>query len=125
MRSALALLAVLAPADDWNGLRGRIACAGDVNCDGTPDLLVAEPQSWAGVVSVLCGRDGVLLYSVFGRSRGDGFGRSLSGIGDADEDGHDDFVVGAQRLQVGTRVVEDSGYASSCTWSWASTIRWT
>lgn len=95
-----ALILALAPADEFDGLRSRLASAGDVNCDGMQDLLVASRGREIEVVWVLCGRDGSVLYSVAGDAPGDGFGQSLSGVGDVNQDGHADFVVGALPLQL-------------------------
>ncbi len=90
----LGLARCLGALDEWDGLRSRIASAGDVNCDGTPDLLLADREAEIATVWVLDGRSGWPVLSVAGESPGDGFGQSLSSAGDLDGDGRADFIVG-------------------------------
>lgn len=79
-----------------------VALPGDVNGDGTNDILVGSPEfsgagQNAGSVGVYSGVDGGLLYSIPGPSPFDFFGRSLVGLGDLDGDDRADFAVGANR----------------------------
>lgn len=79
-----------------------VAMPGDVNGDGTNDFIVGSPQfsgagQNAGSVGVYSGVDGSPLYTLFGPSPFDFFGRSIVGLGDLDGDGRDDFAVGANR----------------------------
>ncbi len=106
--ATLALARCPAPPDEWDGLRSRIASAGDVDRDGTPDLLVADREAELGTVWVLDGRDGCPLVSVLGEAPGDGFGCSLSAAGDVDGDGHADFIVGAWPVD-GPRAASTTG----------------
>jgi hypothetical protein len=53
------------------------------------------------------GADGSLLYEVTGEP-GELFGRAVTGLGDADADGFDDFAVGAPRA------ASAKGYAKVC-----------
>ena len=84
------------------GFGGSVACAGDVNGDGMPDLIVGAYRDDnngldSGSARVLSGSDGSVLYNFDGDSAGDNFGWSVSGAGDVNGDGIDDFIVGAPR----------------------------
>ena len=88
------------------GFGSSVSGAGDVNGDGFDDLIVGasfdSPNGFgSGSARVFSGVDGSLLYSFDGDgSRGPGFGDSfgvtVSGAGDVNGDGVDDFIVGAQ-----------------------------
>ena len=83
-----------------NSFGMSVSGAGDVNGDGTPDLIVGAHHDGnngrqSGSVRVLSGSDGSVLYSFDGDSAGDKFGSSVSGAGDVNGDEIDDFVVGA------------------------------
>jgi len=88
-----------------------VAAAGDIDHDGTPDLLVADPglEGERGAVWAISGKDGRVLHAVFGEAAGDGFGVDLRAAGDVDADGCADWIVGA-----GSRYYpkEMSGYAA-------------
>lgn len=75
-----------------------VAAAGDVNKDGTPDLLVgAFGQDGSGKAFVFSGKDGKLLHTFQAPQRqlGAGFGWSVASLGDLNADGVPDLVVGA------------------------------
>ena len=77
-----------------------VSGAGDVNGDGTPDLIVGASNddnngNDSGSVRVLSGLDGSTLFTFNGDSAGDGFGSSVSGAGDVNGDGRADLIVGA------------------------------
>lgn len=77
-----------------------VSAAGDVNGDGAVDFIVGAPQDDnnsmdSGMARVISGLDGALLYTFNGRVAGAEFGTSVSGVGDVNGDGFDDFVVGA------------------------------
>jgi hypothetical protein len=74
-----------------------VADAGDVNGDGTHDVIAGAPQSLTakrGYANVYSGVDGSVLGHFAGNALGDGFGASVSGAGDVDSDGFDDVIVG-------------------------------
>jgi hypothetical protein len=79
---------------------GRVvAGVGDVDRDGVPDVLVADPGSGdecRGAVWLLSGKDGTVLRSAFSEALGDGFGSDVRGAGDVDKDGVPDWIVGAR-----------------------------
>ncbi len=86
--------------DNYDGFGDAVGGAGDVNADGYDDILVGASSDddlgpSCGSVRVYSGFDGSLLYHFFGHKAGMRFGESLSGIGDIDGDGVDDFIVGA------------------------------
>ena len=92
------------PAYKGNGLGssfGRsVAAAGDVNSDGYADVIVGAYRdngngTNSGSISVFSGADDSRLYFIDGASSGDFFGLSVSGAGDINGDGFDDFIVGA------------------------------
>lgn len=93
--------------DDQTGSQfgSAIAGAGDLNQDGYADFIIGAPDGRAGEIEV-----GGMVYVYFGAENGPGtapdwvlhinqpnarFGTALSGAGDANGDGFDDFLVGA------------------------------
>ena len=82
-----------------------VASAGDLNDDGTPDVLVSNPAdsvdgaAGAGSASVLSGADGSTLLTLHSPNPGeDGrFGAALAGGRDVNGDGTPDIIVGAPR----------------------------
>ena len=70
-----------------------VAAAGDVNGDGTDDLIIgARFHEFARVVS---GIDGSTLYTFDNAAPGEYFGRAVSSAGDVNGDGFADVIVGA------------------------------
>jgi hypothetical protein len=81
--------------DGWSR---NVANAGDLNGDGVNDLIVAADRdsttSQAGRVDLLSGADGSLLYNFTGTSSFERYGAIISGAGDINNDGYDDFLIG-------------------------------
>jgi FG-GAP-like repeat/FG-GAP repeat/Dockerin type I domain len=87
-------------AGDWLG--EHIANAGDVNGDGVSDIIVGARKHGGtlGLATVLSGVDGSVLYRYQGFS-GANLGHSVSGIGDINADGFDDFAIGEFSMPFG------------------------
>ncbi|MCB9916604.1 MAG: FG-GAP repeat protein [Planctomycetes bacterium] len=88
-------------------LGAAVASAGDVNNDGFDDVLVGAPENFnvfltgEGYVRVYSGQNGSVLATLDGVNLQDAFGHAVSGLGDVNGDGHDDFLVGARLYSVG------------------------
>jgi len=79
----------------------EVANAGDVDGDGTADLLIAAPQAedssgvqQVGIVHVYSGVTLKPIYRLTGTLSLGRFGSAMAGIGDIDADGFDDFLIG-------------------------------
>jgi FG-GAP-like repeat/FG-GAP repeat len=82
-------------AGEQNGF--AVADAGDVNGDGTDDVVSGAPGTAndVGHAYVYSGTDGRTIARLHGRHHGDGFGAAVSGAGDVNGDGVPDLIVGA------------------------------
>lgn len=92
-------------AEDSSGI--TISSAGDVNNDSYDDILIAasandDAGTGAGAVYLIYGQASALTSASLstaveftGEAAGDAAGNSVSGAGDVNMDGYDDFLVGA------------------------------
>lgn len=92
------LLEVNGDPGDYTGY--SLCALDDLNSDGVPELVVAEPYDDTnghnrGRVRVLSGADGAELDVVYGLSDSSYFGLVLATLGDVDGDGVRDLGVGA------------------------------
>ena len=87
-------------------LGNAVTGAGDVNGDGHPDIGVgairaAYQGSQSGRAYVFSGLDGSILLRFDGAAVSDFLGGTLSGVGDVNDDGKDDLIVGATGSDLG------------------------
>lgn len=76
-----------------------VESAGDVDGDGTQDVIAGAPYS--GRAYVYSGKDGHTLFTLRAENDSDAFGQHVSSAGDVDHDGHADFLVGAPANNAG------------------------
>ncbi len=80
---------------------------GDLDKDGVPEIVIGTPYGTGGgpygggVVSVLSGSNGSLLYEFDGDDSGDYLGEAVAGLGDVDGDGVPDLLLGAPNASPG------------------------
>lgn len=93
------------PMPEANGNFGRsVSGAGDVNNDGVGDVIIGAlfengGAAEAGRAYIFSGADGSPLDTLISPNpkAGGGFGSSVAGIGDINNDGRGDLIVGAYR----------------------------
>lgn len=101
-----AVLRELTGNTPWDTFGCSVSCAGDVNDDGWPDLIVGAflddaAGANAGSARVFSGFDFSEIRTHYGAVPGAEFGFAVAGAGDVDHDGFDDVIVGAPSEQPG------------------------
>lgn len=94
-----------------------MADAGDVDGDGVHDIIGGakgnQGGTSAGNAFVYSGADGLVLLSLTGEQTAEGFGHAVAGIGDINDDGHDDLLVGAPGFDGGAGTNSGRAYVFS------------
>ncbi len=88
------------PHPQWFGR--AVAGAGDVNGDGFDDFILGSWSAFSdrGFAAVFSGATGLMLHSFEGADFDDRFGEAVAGVGDVNNDGFDDVIIGAFRAGV-------------------------
>ncbi len=76
-------------------LGAGVDMAGDIDGDGTGDLIVGAPASASGRAAIFSGATGTLIRSISGPTLNEQFGFSVARAGDVNNDQVDDVIVGA------------------------------
>ncbi|MDX2114180.1 MAG: hypothetical protein SFZ24_00985 [Planctomycetota bacterium] len=105
-----------------------VSGAGDVNNDGFDDVIVGailddNNGTDSGSARVFSGATGAVLHTFNGDSAEDYFGWSVSGVGDVNNDGFDDLIVGAQQDDSnGTDSGSATFFFSAAAFSWGTAL---
>ncbi|WP_455392015.1 integrin alpha, partial [[Eubacterium] cellulosolvens] len=86
-----------------SGFGSAVANIGDINGDGTSDMLIGAPRLGGGYAALIYGREGfksresvnIAQIILTGRGDDDQFGYSVSSAGDVDNDNVLDIIIGA------------------------------
>ncbi len=85
----------------WDHFGFSVAAAGDVNGDGTEDIIIGAPRvdsfalglSTVGAAYVFSGVNGGVLHHIEGTQGDENLGAVVCGAGDVNHDGFDDFTI--------------------------------
>jgi hypothetical protein len=110
-----------------SGFGAVVTGAGDVNADGFDDFAVSELNH--GVVRVFSGIDGTTLHEWSNPLPNNFFGSSLSDVGDVNQDGYADLLVGADGMDSGSMInagkaILFSGVDGSILYEWTGTMNY-
>lgn len=108
-RTASVLHVFLGPPVTNMMLHGSVATAGDVDGDGTADVLAGWPNAVTffmdeGEVQVFSGSTGNVVHTLPGVYAHAAFGRRLDSLGDLNHDGYDDFAA-SETPPIGSAIV--------------------
>lgn len=112
-----------AEENDRRSVPGSVSDAGDINNDGIDDIMISRPgadvdgKEEAGKVYVIFGKeelsnvgnidvrdlDGSNGFAIKGVEEFGQLGRSISNVGDVNDDGVDDIVISATGINVGSK----------------------
>ncbi|MDX9851559.1 MAG: integrin alpha [Anaerolineaceae bacterium] len=100
-----------------------VANAGDVNGDGWNDIIIGAPRpgnpaslqiGYAYVFyNSVDGLSATMSWSATNNQAGAWFGASVAGVGDVNQDGYDDVLIGAPYTKV---LIEDKPESAGCTY---------
>ena len=96
-----------------------VANAGDVDNDGFPDIIIGayradvDGKSDCGACYVFSGRTNAQLAVHAGWASNTNFGYAVAGVGDIDNDGYDDYIVGAHRDDADSKTDAGAAYVYS------------
>jgi hypothetical protein len=88
-----------------------VALAGDLDCDGLPDVFVGAPGAspgglrGAGSAQLFSGRNAEVIYSFFGTEQDGELGSAVVSAGDMDGDGLPEIAIGSPGTRHGTGTV--------------------
>jgi len=100
-RTGALLLIWTGAGTNWQ-LGYSMADAGDVNNDGTNDIVLGAPtRNGQGAALIYSGVTGSVIRSHFGGAAGDQFGAAVAGLGDINGDSFSDVAIGAATNDTG------------------------
>ncbi|NIP70446.1 MAG: hypothetical protein GTO04_15045, partial [Planctomycetales bacterium] len=91
----------------WSDGGSCIGSAGDVNGDGYDDVIVSaySHDGQKGKAYVYhgspAGLSATAAWTVTGQADGDNLGHAVAGVGDVNDDGYDDVIIGAPGVDAG------------------------
>ncbi len=88
---------------EYDRLGFSVAGIGDIDSEPGPDILIGSYGTYSssgGVAYAFSGQTGALIYSYTGEASYDGFGCAVDNAGDFDNDGTEDFIIGAQHYNL-------------------------
>jgi len=114
-----AVIHTIAGATFRQGLGANLCAGGDIDGDGTTELLIGGPgHDFDGIVLVISGATGSTLRTHTSSYGHRGFGHAVTFLGDLDGDGTDDYAIGDVGHYAGDGAVRAySGSSGSELWT--------
>ncbi len=96
---SLYYLAKTREEDAFFGARDTITPIGDIDADNRPDLAISsfeldEYNEYIRIIELYSGRDGSLISTIRGSRGGTAYGAAIGYIGDLDNDGYGELLIG-------------------------------